>query len=179
MAQFICHEAVWPGVVEEDEHCLDEWDLPDEFTDEDPCCVCRYFVPDEDGPQTDGVVTDDGALEVYFEDMPRVVHVWTDKDYMCPKLNISRVIECRAELCGPPDGSLEYCWPTGCPYTILPPGKYRIRVPDQRVYQIPVGEEAAVHVLLEPVNDRYVQAIIASSAANGCCGESAIQNCCG
>lgn len=180
MAEQYCDMATWEGEIVEEEKCKGDYYLPD--GEKLPGCKIRRFEPNSEKPDDayPEKYADDGAWEVYFEDSSRVVHAWDYTGCMKPHINITRVVECRCNKCGTADDRFEYCWPEGCPYTILPPGRYRIRVPEQRVYNMEKGDKAAVNVLLEQVNDQYIQAVSALSATSSCCGSPAtVTNCCG
>lgn len=177
MSEIICEQRQWTGEVIEEETCLSDWGLPLPEGQESACCVCNYFEIDP-CENMDGLEC--GMWEVRFEDAPRVLHAWSNNDGLCPKVAVARVVECRCNgCCGGPDDRFEYCWPEGCPYTILPPGTYRIRIPKQNVYNLDAGTRAVVNVLLEPVGAMFVQAVMASSAGSDCCGSSPASSTCG
>lgn len=180
MAENYCDFAQWEGKIIGEQPCGDNYTLPN--GDEIPGCTINWFEPNQTKPDDayPQKFYKDGAWEVYFEDSPRVLHAWDYTHCMKPHVNISRVVECRCNICGPADDRFEYAWPQGCPVTILPPGRYRIRVPKQRVYNMEEGEDAVVSVLLEVVGEQYVQALGAMSPGNSCGAPAAtINNCCG
>lgn len=181
MAEDYCDYARWQGEIIEEEKCDDAYTLAD--GKELPCCKIAKFAPNSNTKPDSAYPEryyDDGAWEIYFEDTPRVIHAWSDgKDCLKPHLEVTRVVECRCNICGPPDDRFEYIWPEGCPFTILPPGRYRVRVPDQRVYNMEKGDKTAVNVMLEVVNSQFVQAIQAMPSASSCGGMATVNNCCG
>lgn len=98
---------------------------------------------------------------------PHVLHQRSNQDARCLTLRVERVVNCARE-CGIEE--FTYCWPQGCPVSLLPPGTYDIYVPAQSVFPLETGIEVELTIVLEPVGDDYVAALSTiTSGSKGCC----------
>ena len=95
-----------------------------------------------------------------------ILHDRTNTDSQCLSVKVERVVNCMKD-CGIEEFS--YCWPQGCPLSLLPPGTYDIYVPAQSAFPLEPGTEVEVTVMLEPVSDDYVAALNTITRGSSSC----------
>ena len=81
----------------------------------------------------------------------------SDQENLC--VCIQRVVLCQV-ACG--NASFLFDFPEGDCFTILPPGTYEITLGEQYIHTVEDGE-LGVHLLFEPIDAPFVQAVIANS----------------
>lgn len=101
---------------------------------------------------------ENSEVQRVYLDHPAALHVVDSSTGKCVRINIKRVLECQ-EFCG--WNEYKYDFPFDPCFPILPAGVYEMCVGKQDHY-LDVDVKATVNVILEPIDDQFINIVTAN-----------------